>query len=212
MTTSVDYAGFTRMLSGAIRSVSDHHEYLSQLDTVIGDGDHGVTMLRSMKKLASILDATQIENLETLLNEMSWALLGIDGGASGPLLGLIFMGFAEAAAGKTSLDSAGFVALFDAGLASLRKQTKAGVGDKTLMDALIPAIEAMHQAATAGADLETLFDQAAAAAEQGVQSTREMVARFGRAKNQGQRTLGHQDPMATTIAFFIAGLRAGLNE
>lgn len=210
MTTTVDFSGFIQMLQGAIDQIKEHHAYLSQLDAVIGDGDHGVSMLRAMKKLESIMAEAKTTDLKTLLNDMSWALLGIDGGATGPLMGLLFMGLAEGVGDKETLDGPTLVAMFEGGLASLHQQSKAQVGDKTMMDALIPAIEALKSACDAGADLETMFDRATEAAEQGAESTKEMVARIGRSKHQGERTLGHRDPGASSMALIFKGLRNGL--
>ncbi len=210
MTQSIDFNGFCKMLRGGVQIVKENHEYLSKLDAVIGDGDHGVTLLRAWEKLESIMDGFKGETLSDMLDEMSWALLGIDGGATGPLYGLMFMGFSAALKGKANIDAPTVLAMFEAALKSLQSQSKAQVGDKTMMDALIPAIEAMRETAVEGAALEDVFDAAAARAMAGAEATANMVARVGRAKNMGERTLGHQDPGATSMALVFKGLRAGL--
>jgi len=125
------------------------------------------------------------------------------------LLGSFFLGMSEAAAGSETLDGPGLAAAFEAGLAKLRAQTPAQVGDKTMVDALVPAIEALRQAADAGAEPSALLAQAADAAQRGAERTRELQARFGRARNLGPRTIGHVDPGATSIALFFAGFRDG---
>ena len=212
MTTTLDFEGFVRMLKGGIDIIKENHEYLSQLDTVIGDGDHGVSMLRAMKKLEEIMAETDTSDLKAMLDAMSWALLGIDGGATGPLYGMFFLGMAQAVGNKQELDNKDVAAMFASALASIQQQTKAQVGDKTMLDALIPAVQAMQAAAEEGKSIEDLLARAAEVAKKGAESTKGFAARFGRAKNQGDRTIGHQDPGATSTALLFKGFYNGLTE
>ena len=124
--------------------------------------------------------------------------MGEDCGSTSSLIGAYFMGMSEAAV-SDELDITATIALFAAGLAGVSKQTKAKIGDKTLMDALIPATEALQGAS----DLKTALDTAASAATQGAESTKNFVAKFGRAKNLGERSVGHIDAGATSIALIF---------
>ena len=212
MANGIDRDGLVRMLRGAIGEVRAHHEELTRLDSFGGDGDHGTTMLRAAAVMEKALDASASPAPGALLGEVGWALMGIDGGATGPLLGTLFQGMGEAAGDATSLDPAGFAAAFAAGLASLGKRTKAKPGDKTMMDALVPAADAMAAAASSGEDLPGLLRRAAEAARRGAESTAAMAARFGRAKNVGTKSIGHPDPGATSVSLILKGLFEGFES
>ncbi|PYV92690.1 MAG: dihydroxyacetone kinase subunit L [Acidobacteria bacterium] len=199
------------MMGGAIEKVKCEHKVLSELDSACGDGDHGTTMLRATNQLEKVMTAHQSDNLQGLLSDMGWTVLGIDGGATGPLLGSFFTGMSESVAGKQTLDTEALTAMFEAGLNALKKQTKAQVGDKTLMDALVPAVAALRAGAEANKEILQILREAAAAAQEGAYSTKNLKARFGRAKYLGDRTLGHQDPGATSISLMFQGFYDGLS-
>jgi dihydroxyacetone kinase-like protein len=197
------------MLRGAAAQIRDNHELLGKLDSVGGDGDHGTTMLRAMAHLEKAVDAAPGKDLKTLLYDVGWGILGVDGGATGPLLGMFFMGMSEAAEGKESFDAPGLAAAFSAGLAGVRAQTKAQPGDKTMVDALVPAVEAARAAAEGGADLVSVLRGAAEAAAAGAASTKDMQARFGRARNIKELSIGTPDAGATSVSFIFAGFLKG---
>jgi len=199
------------MMGGAIEKVKCEHKVLSALDSACGDGDHGTTMLRATNQLEKVMTAHQSDDLQRLLSDMGWTVLGIDGGATGPLLGSFFTGMSESVAGEQTLDAQALTAMFEAGLNALRKQTKAQVGDKTLMDALVPAVAALRAGAEANKEILQILREAAAAAQEGAYSTKNLKARFGRAKYLGDRTLGHQDPGATSISLMFQGFYDGLS-
>jgi dihydroxyacetone kinase-like protein len=199
MSNTIGFTELAAMLRAAAEQVKANQAVLSQLDSVGGDGDHGTTMARAMGLVEKAIAECKKKDLKTLLNDVGWAVMGVDGGATGPLLGTFFLGMSGAVAGKKPVDARGLAALFGAGLAALQTQSKAQVGDKTMMDALIPAIAALRSAADAGQDVPAALAAAASAAEQGALSTRNFPARFGRAKNLGDRTIGHQDPGATSV-------------
>ncbi len=203
---------FVRMMEGAIERVKGEHKLLSELDSAAGDGDHGTTMLRAMDQLSPLIAGYQGGDLEGLLSKIGWMWMGIDGGATGPLLGSFFIGISESAAGQPAVNADGFAALFEAGLNAIQKQTKAQVGDKTLIDALVPAVAALRSGAEAGKEIPEMLRDAAAAAQQGALSTKSLRARFGRAKYLGDRTLGHQDPGATSIFLILQGFYEGLSN
>jgi dihydroxyacetone kinase-like protein len=199
-----------RMLRGAVEKIRAGHETLSKLDSVIGDGDHGTTMVRAMGLIEKTMTESAASDLAGMLNDVGWAVMGVDGGAAGPLLGSLLMGMAEAAGDKEQLDAAGFAAMFEGGLAKVRTYSQAKVGDKTMLDALVPAIETLRAAVTAGDGTVVAMRKAAEAAEKGAAATTDMVARFGRARNLGERSRGFADPGATSISLIFRGFADAL--
>ena len=141
---------------------------------------------------------------------MGWGVMGVNGGATGPLLGSFLMGLSEGLEAQDAIDCVALAAMFEAGLANVRRQTKAQVGDKTLMDALVPAVASIREAADAGKSIREALQNAAQASGKGALSTRDFKARFGRAKNLGERVLGFQDPGATSMSLFFQGFLEGL--
>lgn len=203
---------FGRMIAGGAALVRAQHAMLSQLDCAAGDGDHGATMLRVGERLEICFGAGSPQDLRTCLSEAGWSVLGVDGGASSSLIGTFFSGMAESPACGPWISSSDLAAIFEAGLAAVRKQTKAQSGDKTLMDALVPAITALRAAADGGKGVTDALGDAASAAHAGAEATRELTARYGRAKFLGEKTLGHQDPGATSMSLLFEGFHNGLEE
>ncbi len=193
------------MLLGAVEQIKGNEQLLGRLDSFGGDGDHGTTMTRAMQCLQKGIDDTSSGAIKDMLNNVGWAVMGVDGGAAGPLFGSFFMGMASDGGDGDAVDASGLADMFEAGLTSVRNITKAKVGDKTMIDALVPAVEAARTAADAGADISGLLSQAVEAAETGAQSTKDMAARFGRAKNIGQQSKGHPDPGAMSVSFMFKG-------
>jgi phosphoenolpyruvate---glycerone phosphotransferase subunit DhaL len=210
MSNTFDYGQYTKVLMGAVDIIRENHAMLSSLDAETGDGDHGVTMLRAMNKVGEVITTYATKDLKSLTYDIGWALLGIDGGSTGPLFGSLFMGMSEVLEGVNSIDSETWAKMFESGLKAIQLQTKAQVGDKTMIDALVPAINAMRTSANKGEDLTSLMKAAAKASEEGALATKTMQARFGRAKHQGERTIGHQDPGATSTSLIFRGLLNGL--
>jgi dihydroxyacetone kinase-like protein len=188
-----------KMLAAATATIESNIAHLNQLDSSTGDGDHGTSIVKAIRAASrSVTEAPVEQSLKEILHNAGWAVMGEDCGSTSSLIGAFFMGMSDAAV-SDELDDMAAIALFSAGLAGISKQTKAKVGDKTLMDALIPAVEAMQ---TAG-DLKTALGSAASAAAQGAESTKAYVAKFGRAKNLGERSIGHVDAGATSIALIF---------
>ncbi len=211
MAETISQVELVAMLRGAIGRVRENHEILSRLDSFGGDGDHGTTMVRAMGILEEAIDdAPEPPEMGGLLRDIGWAIMGVDGGATGPLFGTLFMGMSDAVSGKGALDAEALAAAFEAGLAAVRKQTRAQVGDKTMIDALVPAVAAIRAAADEGAGVSTALARGAEAAEQGAASTKDLRARFGRAKNVGDKSIGAQDPGATSVALIFKGLVEGV--
>jgi len=208
----INHAALVRMLRGAVAEIRENHEWLSRLDSVGGDGDHGTTMLRAMTKLEQALEASVSGKMSTLLNDVGWAILGVDGGATGPLLGMFFVSMAAAVEGLDELDAEAFTTAVEAGLAGVRAQTKAEPGDKTLIDALVPAVDALRVAASSGSELLEALYLAAEAAESGAKLTSTMQARFGRARNIKEQSIGTQDPGATSMSLLFRGFKKGFED
>jgi dihydroxyacetone kinase-like protein len=210
MPDTVGYDEMVHMLRGAAEKVTTQHEHLSKLDAAIGDGDHGTAMRKAMSLLARAVAGHRARDMSSVLSEVAWAVLGAGGGSTGPLFGTFFMGMAEATGDKATLDAPALAGVFENALASVRKQTKAAPGDKTMLDALIPAVEAMRASADAGKDPAAALADAADAAEWGAEATTDMQARFGRARNLGERSKGTPDPGATSVALVFRGFADAL--
>jgi dihydroxyacetone kinase-like protein len=176
--------------------VAENRSYLTKLDGAIGDGDHGTNMDRGMKKALERLQAADGDDIGASLKAVGMALVSSVGGAAGPLYGTFFMQMGQAAAGRSELDLAGFTEAFDAGVQGVVKRGKAEPGDKTMLDALKPALDALRQAGDS--DVAAALGRAAQAAHEGMEATVPMVARKGRASYLGERSAGHQDPGATS--------------
>jgi phosphoenolpyruvate---glycerone phosphotransferase subunit DhaL len=176
--------------------VAENRQYLTKLDGAIGDGDHGTNMDRGMKKALERLEATDGDDIGASLKAVGMALVSSVGGAAGPLYGTLFLQMGQATAGRSELDLAGFADALDAGVQGVIKRGKAEPGDKTMLDALGPALEALR--AAGDDDIAAALERAAEAAREGMEATVPMVARKGRASYLGERSAGHQDPGATS--------------
>lgn len=189
---------FIEMVASGLAAVQDQKDELSALDSATGDGDHGIAICEAMSAALEAADAEA--EFKKMLTDMGFAIMMKTSGSISTLLGAFFLGMANAAAAN-DLNVAQTAAMLSGGLANVRQQTKADIGDKTMMDALIPAVEALdeHQAD----DLPVMFAKAAEAAEAGRASTADMVAKFGRARNLGERVIGHTDAGATSIALIF---------
>lgn len=191
-----------KMLDGALAKIETNFDYLNELDSATGDGDHGTAILSSMKAAAEAVKAEG--SLSKTLSNVGWGIMNATGGSTSSLTGSFFLGMSDATDAE-SLTAERTAALFAAGLVSVETMTTAKVGDKTLMDALIPAVDAMKKtlADNPKATVAELFSAAAAAAKTGAESTAELVAKFGRAKNLGERSAGHLDAGATSTAMIF---------
>ena len=208
MSTAIGRDLLIEMLRGAARRVRANQEHLGRLDSFGGDGDHGATMNRAMHRLERALDQNPSLAPGDLLHAVGWAIMGADGGATGPLLGAFFMAMQNALSGD-GLDAALLTVAFEAGLNGVLANTRARVGDKTLIDALTPAVAALRVATSAGQQLVPALECAALAAAAGARGTASLQARFGRAKHVGEDSVGHEDPGAVSVALMFQGLAEG---
>ena len=192
------------MILSAVARIRENHEILSRLDSATGDGDHGTTMLRAMKAAEDTIKDNPDEKTSDLLYKIGWGIMSADGGSTGPLLGSFFMGMSEAVDGVSEFDSSAVAEMIIAGAGKMHKQSRAQVGDKTMMDAMLPAVDALR-AADKGATVQEILKQAAKAASDGADATKDMKAKFGRARNLGDRVIGHKDPGSVSISLIFQG-------
>jgi dihydroxyacetone kinase-like protein len=186
-------------MGGFARSMEEHREELVRLDTAIGDGDHGTNMDRGMRKALEKLQAQEQADAGAGLKTVAMALISNVGGAAGPLYGTLFLQMSTALAGNDEIDLDTYAAAWRKGLEGVQARGKAEPGDKTMVDALIPAVEALEQAS----DLDDGLREAANAAERGMRDTIPLVARKGRASYLGERSKDHQDPGATSTYYLF---------
>ncbi|MGH2762279.1 MAG: dihydroxyacetone kinase subunit DhaL [Thermoleophilaceae bacterium] len=184
--------------------IAEHRAELVRLDTAIGDGDHGTNMDRGMRKAVEKVDGTAGEDIGALLKVVGMALVSSVGGAAGPLYGTLFLQMGTASAGREELDLAGWTAALEAAVNGVQARGKAEPGDKTMVDALVPALEALRAAAGEGSGLADALRRSADAAEEGMRATIPLEARRGRASYLGPRSVGHQDPGATSTQLLLA--------
>lgn len=192
-----------KMLLNAAVELKANSTYLCELDSVAGDGDHGITIGRMAEVMKTVTEEDQPNTMHDLLDELGDAFMGINGGSAGPLWGTIFSGLAEGIEDQAELTELEFRKMFVQAKEDFMDISKAQVGDKTMVDALYPALDAAI--ATPGT-LKQIMDAAAAAAVQGAESTSGLVAKFGRAKNMGERSLGTKDPGAVSIAILFSAM------
>jgi dihydroxyacetone kinase-like protein len=209
MLETISHPQVCQMLQSAVGQIRSHHEMLSQLDAAVGDGDHGTTILRTMQAVDRVINDSNGTGLKDLLSKIAWAVMDCDGGSTGPLLGSLFMGMSDGVTKETDLDCAAVVAMFESGIRKLARQSRAVVGDKTMMDAFLPALDAMLAAAPSG-DIRSVLQQASAAAAAGAEATKDFRAKFGRARNLGDRVIGHPDPGAVSASLILKGCSEAL--
>jgi dihydroxyacetone kinase-like protein len=183
--------------------VASHRAELVKLDTAIGDGDHGTNMDRGFHKAAEKLDAAPGDDIGAALKTVGMALVSSVGGAAGPLYGTLFLQMGTAATGRQQLDLPGWTAALEAAVAGVQSRGKAQPGDKTMVDALVPALDELRAATAEGAELGDALRRSADAAEDGMKATIELEARRGRASYLGPRSVGHQDPGATSTHLLL---------
>jgi dihydroxyacetone kinase-like protein len=212
MVETIEYEHIEKMIRTAADHIRTHCDQLSKLDAAIGDGDHGTTIVRAMDVAQSIVSDNADKPLKPLLKDVGWGVMGVDGGATGPLLGSFLMGMSTGLGDLDTVDAKATAQMFQGGLEGLQKRSKARIGDKTLMDAMIPAVQTLSEAIEKGSTIQESMSLAAEAAENGATSTKEFKATFGRAKNLGDRTIGCQDPGATSISLIFRGFSDALKS
>jgi dihydroxyacetone kinase-like protein len=192
--------------------LTENKVYLTELDSPIGDADHGINMDRGFKKVREKLPTVADKDIGNVLKTTGMTLISSVGGASGPLYGTFFMRAGMAVASKEELDNDDLVKMLQAGVDGIVQRGRAQLEDKTMFDAWAPAMEALKTAVANGNDTVTAVSIATAAAEQGMKDTIPLQARKGRASYLGERSIGHQDPGATSSYLMLNALLETLED
>lgn len=179
--------------------IDENKAYLSELDAAIGDGDHGLNMSKGFMAVKEKLNDNNGSNIGDILKKTGMALVSNVGGASGPLYGTAFMKAAVIVNGKDSIDINDLLEMLEEALAGIKMRGKGELGEKTMIDAIEPAIKALRTAINEGLDGERCLYFLKEAAREGVENTKTLVAQKGRASYLGERSIGHQDPGATSM-------------
>lgn len=191
------------IIEGMAKKIEAEKDYLTQLDNEIGDGDHGINLARGFEAVEKKLPSLAGGDIGALLKGVGMQLVSTVGGASGPLYGTAFMKAGMACKGLTELDGPAFVKAMEAAVDGIKMRGKATEGEKTMLDALCPALKVMQDEVAAGKSLKEALQDAAQAAEKGVEYTKTIIATKGRASYLGERSLGHQDPGATSSLYLL---------
>jgi dihydroxyacetone kinase-like protein len=190
-------------LAGLASVYAQAREELTALDAAIGDADHGTNMARGFAAVAAELEAHPPADIAAALKSAAMTLMRTVGGAAGPLYGTFFLRASTACAELAELGPAEWLAAFRQGVEGVRQRGKAEPGDKTMLDALLPAVQEMQEALAEGLSLPDMLWKAEQAAQAGMQGTIPMQARKGRASYLGERSIGHQDPGATSAHLLV---------
>lgn len=201
--SSLDTKQMAAIIEGMAKKIEAEKDYLTQLDNEIGDGDHGINLARGFEAVEKKLPSLVGGDIGALLKGVGMQLVSTVGGASGPLYGTAFMKAGMACKGLTELDGPAFVKAMEAAVDGIKMRGKATEGEKTMLDALCPALKVMQDEVAAGKSLKEALQDAAAAAEKGVEYTKTIIATKGRASYLGERSLGHQDPGATSSLYLL---------
>lgn len=196
-------AEFAARLRHGCASVAAAEEELTEIDSRFGDADHGLTMTKIAKAISSAVEQSD-GGIQSMLDDAAMAVMTLNGGSAVPLWNTWLDGMQQAAPAGEAVDLAGIQAIFARALEELNDMSGAKVGDKTMMDALIPASEAI--AAYKGSSEEELFTVAARAAAEGAEASKQFVSKFGRAKSYGEKTIGTPDAGAMSMSYFFQGL------
>jgi dihydroxyacetone kinase-like protein len=184
--------------------------YLSELDGAIGDGDHGVNMAKCFREVKKKLPENTDKDIGTILKSVGMVILNSVGGAMGALYGTFFLKAAKEVSGKNEATLEDLVKMFEAAEKGIQELGKAERGDKTLLDTLSPALEALREAKREGRPLMDALAHFSGAAKKGAESTKDMISKIGRSSRLGERTLGHQDAGATSCYFILNAFYEGI--
>lgn len=195
----------SEIVAALVQVIVSNREYLSEIDGAIGDGDHGINMAKGFAMCGETIKGQSL-TLAQAFDALADALMEGIGGSMGPLYGSLFMGMADSVRDKTVLDKRAFLAMLQHGLSELQDISSAGVGDKCLMDTLIPAIARFEQALQQGASFSDALAQMKQAAIAGRDSTRDLVAKIGRASRLGERSRGVLDAGAVSCCLLLCQL------
>ena len=193
-------------------TIEEEKEYLSEVDGAIGDGDHGVNMAKCFRGVKAILLKIEAEDVGAVLGLVGMEVMNSVGGAMGALYGTLFLKLSSKSTGKSEVNLQDLSIMFNEALAGILTIGKAKVGDKTLVDTLSPAVEALAQAASQNQPFETAMLTFETAAKTGMASTKALLAKMGRASRLGERTIGHIDAGATSCYFILRAFATSYKE
>ncbi|MDF2548754.1 MAG: dihydroxyacetone kinase, subunit [Anaerosolibacter sp.] len=199
----IDKVYFVKVIEDLAQMIEEKRDYLSGLDSDIGDGDHGINLSIGFREVMKNLGDWQQKDLTFLFKKMGMALLGKVGGSAGPLYGSFFMKFAEQAGGKEAVSFVELYQMFKAGIEAIEMRGKAVVGEKTMVDALRPGLDDFTKSIEEGLEPKSAFERFVAAARQGSEATIPLVAKKGRAMRLGERAIGHLDPGAASAVLIL---------
>ena len=198
-----DVTKVIEMIHKIAEDIEEQKLYLAELDNVIGDGDHGINMARGFKAVLEVEPTFEGKDIGAILKTTGMKLVSTVGGSAGPLYGTAFMKAGALMNGKTEADINDFIGIMDAAIGGVQLRGKAVAGEKTMLDAMMPARDAIKAAVEAGDDAKTALAKGLKAAEDGVEYTKTIIATKGRASYLGERSLGHQDPGATSFTLMM---------
>jgi dihydroxyacetone kinase-like protein len=200
---AIELAQLTAWVRDFARVIGENAKYLTELDAAIGDADHGINMARGMTAVIAALDESTPADMAALCKQVGMTLVKSVGGASGPLYGTLFLRMGSALGAADTVDAQGFAVALRAGVDGVVQRGHAEAGDKTMIDALAPALVGLDAALASGAGIPAALHAATVAAEKGRDATQAIVARKGRASYLGQRSVGHLDPGAASAVMLI---------
>ena len=206
MSDTISTTQMHKALEAMCDTIEAQKDYLSELDGAIGDGDHGVNMAKCFREVKKKLAESTAADMNTLFTDVGMVVLNSVGGAMGALYGTFFLKMAQESAGKNELGLNDLVGMFQTAEQGILDIGKASLGDKTLIDTLTPAVRALKQGAKDGLALPEALANFEQAAQQGMQSTKDMLAKMGRASRLGERTIGHQDAGATSCYLILRSI------
>ena len=198
--------GVIGTLRAMSRRMASEKDFLTQLDNEIADGDHGINMARGFAAVATKLPELASKDVGTILKTTGMTLVSAVGGSAGPLYGTAFLKSGMAMTGKTDISLDDFLDCLKVAIEGVQQRGRAVRGEKTMLDAMIPALEAMTAARTSGDDAKAVLSAGIAAAREGVEFTKTIAATKGRASYIGERSIGHQDPGATSFTFLLEAI------
>lgn len=200
------------MIKNIGEAIKENKEYLTDLDTAIGDSDHGINMSKGFTAVLSKLDGMEGKDCGTILKTVAMTLISTVGGASGPLYGTAFLKASSVVNGKIYIDRQDTIQMLYEAIQGIKSRGKADKGDKTMLDALIPAYEVLKESIENGEEIIIAFEKAENAAREGAEYTKTIIAKKGRASYLGERSIGHQDPGATSSLIIIRTITDTLKE
>ena len=206
MADTISTPRMLKALEAMCDTIETQKDYLSELDGAIGDGDHGVNMAKCFREVKKKLAESTAADVSTLFNDVGMVVLNSVGGAMGALYGTFFLKMAQESTGKAELELSDLVRMFQTAEQGILDIGKASPGDKTLLDTLAPAVKALEQSAKDGMSLPDAMANFEQAAQKGMESTTDMLAKMGRASRLGERTIGHQDAGATSCYFILRSI------